>query len=103
MAWRVIVQPNGLFGIFNDVVDNFTIMNMTYTQVYNHCYQAMGRHDALEKIERAKEEIDGFTGKKHGPLYRWDDALDTVQFRHGGAAVLAVEETDKNSREMIFP
>ena len=34
MAWRIVVQPNGKYAKFSDVVDNFTDYDMTKDEVF---------------------------------------------------------------------
>ena len=37
MAWRLVKQPNGLFGVFSEIVDNFTQINLSDVEASNYC------------------------------------------------------------------
>ena len=72
MAWRIVVQPNGKYAKFSDVVDNFTDYDMTKDEAFELCRDAAGVDTARYKIEQAE--------KNPG---RFDSAIDTIMNVHG--------------------
>lgn len=86
MAWRIIKQPNGLFGRFSDVVDSFTHINLSDDQVIHMCMYEYdcGPITAARKLQAATEDWkpwkDGVKGSGHD---RWDDAIKTIRDIHG--------------------
>ena len=60
MAWRIVVQPNGKYAKFSDVVDNFTDYDMTKDEVFELCRDAAGVDTARYKIEQAEKNPSAF-------------------------------------------
>lgn len=78
MAWRFVVQPNGLLARFSTIVDDFTDYNMTTyeaEQVAIYDYNC-GQRTALEKIQNAKNNPN-----------RWAEALQIIEDIHGKQAL----------------
>lgn len=75
MAWRLVVQPNGLLAKFSDVVDDFTAYDMTEEEATDLIVEE-AKKEALKlaayKINSAKEN----------PL-RFEEDLDMVLAIHG--------------------
>ena len=74
MAWRIVVQPNGKYARFSDVVDNFTDYDMTRYEALDLCGW-FGRYratDANEKVANAEADSG-----------RFDRELETVKLVHG--------------------
>ena len=75
MAWRVVKQPNGLYAIFSEVVDDFTVYDMTREQAVQECYQKMVRGmdvEAEAKVARAEAAPQ-----------RFEQEIATVRAIHG--------------------
>lgn len=74
MAWRIVIQPNGKYARFSDVVDNFTDYDMTRDEAFAMCRNeyAMPAKDAEYKIEQAE---------KHPG--RFDREIETILEVHG--------------------
>lgn len=109
MAWRVVVQPDKKYAVFSDIVDNFTLFNMTREDAVDYCFTeikdgeehyreqrwrlgvdrvhrdsmpsdlAIWRGQAEGKVERAEQEPG-----------RWDDELGTIKNIHGAVSVKKV-------------
>lgn len=74
MANRVVVQPNGLFARFSDVVDGFTHMNCTEGEMLEiYCFD-YGEGLGPERIARAKQNPQRFT-----------ESIATIRAIHGDA------------------
>jgi len=69
---RGVLQPNGLFARFSDIVDHFTHVNLTEHELFEVYYDEFGRETANGKVQRAKENPG-----------RFDDEIDTIRFVHG--------------------
>jgi hypothetical protein len=74
MAWRFIVQPNGLFARFSEIVDDFTDYGFTEEEALKAAHYAyeMSPQEAQGKVTRAKENPE-----------RWEEALDIIKNVHG--------------------
>jgi hypothetical protein len=86
MPRRIVKQPNGLFAEFSTIVDDFTILNMTEAEAYDHCRSEMGIDDAHKKIERARTDekyIHVFPALRGDGLWRWRHELETIRDIHG--------------------
>lgn len=55
MGVRAVVQPNGLFARFSEVVDHFTDINMTKQEATELFRNKYGLKEASGKIDRAKK------------------------------------------------
>ena len=55
MGVRAVVQPNGLFARFSEVVDHFTDINMTEPEAMDVFRNECGSRETANKIDRAKE------------------------------------------------
>lgn len=75
MAWWIVQQPNNKFGRFSDVVDDFTIMNMSEVEAIELCKKYLGEKDANRKVQRAFKNFE-----------RWDDAIETIKEVYGNNA-----------------
>lgn len=77
MAWRFVVQPNGLLARFSDVVDDFTDYDMTHMDAVRLCIREHGMSsvDAYEKVGR------GITAG----MSRWPNEIKTIRAVHGDA------------------
>lgn len=109
MAWRIVLQPNGKYARWSDVVDDFTDKDMTRAEAYELCLQAAGAEIAKYKIEQAD---------KHPG--RFDREIETILEVHGKAAakrvrkelsaemrdprtVAALDDPDEYRRVMTYP
>lgn len=75
MGWRFVVQPNGKFARFSEIVDDFTHFDMTRDEALSLYYAENGRsdqHNAEGKVKRAEEHPERFeedlviVGEVHG-------------------------------------
>lgn len=85
MAWRIVKQPNGLYGRFSDIVDNFTHMNLTAAEVFDVCLDICGREESHGKIERADADEVYLGTEAEEPkdgLRRWRECLETIKEIH---------------------
>jgi hypothetical protein len=80
MGWRIVVQPDGKYARFGDIVDDFTHMNMAREEAIEVCrtYPGMGAAEAEEKVGRAEAEPG-----------RWTEAIKTIRIIHGDAVAAA--------------
>lgn len=74
MAWRIVIQPNGKYARFSDVVDNFTDYDMTRDEAFELCRDAAGIDTANYKLTQAE---------KHAG--RFDREIGTIREIHGDA------------------
>lgn len=72
MAWRMVVQPNGCYARWSDVVDDFTAYDMTREEAVELCREELGREDAEQKVLRAEQD-----------LTRFETELDSVRILKG--------------------
>lgn len=70
MAWRIVVQPNGKYARWSDIVDDFTHMEMTREEALAECRQhvGMGELESERKVANAEREP-----------WRWADELQTLR------------------------
>lgn len=96
MSWRVIKQPNGLLGIFSDVVDHFTYYDMTEEEAIEVCQSDydLGRLASRDKVQAGLDDIKPYTMDKGSGLERWADALDRIK------SVYGVKEMNKFKKEI---
>lgn len=80
MAWRMVVQPNGKYARFSEVVDGFTDYGLTRDEAYELCRVHMGVEEAKGKMRRADNSPD-----------RWSESLATIEAIHGRDARDAAE------------
>lgn len=60
MAWRMVVQPNGKYARFSEVVDNFTDYDMTREEAFVLCRDAAGVDVAKYKLDQAEKNPERF-------------------------------------------
>jgi len=88
MAWRMILQPNGLLARFSDVVDNFTHVNLTKEEAFEVCFEELGRRDAEKKVEAGLKDYKPWTLNTLGNgSERWEHSLKKIEMIHGGEEV----------------
>ena len=84
MAWRLVKQPNGLFGVFSEIVDNFTQINLSEFEASNFCAErGLNNFESLHKIDSAKKDFLPFSRTPGTGLSRWNDCLKTIKRIHG--------------------
>lgn len=85
MGWRVVKQPDGRYAIFSEIVDCFTIMNLTRDEMIEECVEEVGRRDAEAKVQRADEERPDPRDRigADEQYTRWEEALDIIKRVHG--------------------
>lgn len=58
MAWRLVKQPNGLFGVFSEIVDNFTQINLSELEASNYCAErGLNSFESQQKIDSSSWEL----------------------------------------------
>lgn len=74
MAWRFVKQPNGRLARFVDMIDHFTVYDMTPMEAEELCVDGYGMTpvDAKEKVRAGLEDPD-----------RWKKAFETIRSIHG--------------------
>lgn len=85
MAWKIVLQPNGLLARFSDVVDDFTDYQLSREDAHRLCRQhGCTPEEADAKIARAlnDEPPEGVKARKD-KLARWHDCLNTIRSVHG--------------------
>lgn len=90
MAWRFVKQPNGLLARFDEIIDNFTHANYSPADAValGVADYAMDEASAKRKVQAAIDDMDIMgSGIPGSGLDRWNDALETIGFRHGKQAV----------------
>lgn len=93
MAWRFVKQPNGKLAVFSDIVDHFTVYNMTEKMAVAYARLAMGREDALTKVRAGIEDHKPWTvGVRGSGLERWTASLKTIEICHGKAEREKIEK-----------
>jgi hypothetical protein len=73
MANRIVVQPNGLFARFSDIVDHFTHFNCSREELWLFYRDEAGVRVADSKFETAIEAGND----------RFEDEIETIRFVHG--------------------
>lgn len=53
MAWRIVVQPDGKYARFSEVVDDFTHIDMTREEAVRLCRWEIGHEEGSKKVARA--------------------------------------------------
>jgi len=85
-----------MLAYFSDIVDSFTVMNMTKEQAFDLLKVEMGEQLAREKVQAGEEDHKPWTvGVKGTGLERWNHALKQIERRHGAAEVAEVVSYDK--------
>jgi hypothetical protein len=85
MPRRVVKQPNGLFGYFSTILDDFTHVNMTVKEMFDVCRMEMEPHEAIEKVHRGIVDAPIWGNEPPDPdgLMRWKHDLRAIVFAHG--------------------
>jgi hypothetical protein len=104
MAWRLVIQPNGLFARFSTVVDDFTHYDMDEAEVLRTAFAEWdcGEETARRKIDSAKREADPYKHEGYWsaeapsrpPLSRFRECISIVRDVHG------LEAAKEREREM---
>lgn len=83
MAWRFVRQPNGLFAIFSEVVDDFTVYDMTPDEMAEYLIEY--RRDAPGCEKWTDEDIAAKVGRAivSSGLERWDECIRVIRDVHG--------------------
>ena len=79
MGYRVCIQPNGMFCLFGTTVDDFTIYDASYVEMYLHCKNAFGERVGLEMMQ---ESIDP---------NRFDTAIEDIAVVHGHSRAMEIK------------
>lgn len=90
MAWRIVKQPNGLYGRFSDIVDNFTSMNMTEAEALAECQHYLGVVEAAQKVAAGVRDLKPWTTEPGSGTDRWDDSIRTIRAMHGDETVAEI-------------
>jgi len=72
MAWRIVLQPNGKYARFSEVVDNFTHYGMTRDEAFDLCLDEAGRSVANLKLANADKWHE-----------RFEEDMKTIETIHG--------------------
>ena len=74
MAWRIVRQPNGYYARFSEIVDDFTVYDMTRAEAIVCCRreQGMGKLESGPKLRRADSNPKWF-----------EEAMGIIKFYHG--------------------
>ena len=72
MGWRMVVQPNGKYARFSDVVDHFTDYDMTRDEAFILCRDLAGVETARHKLDQA-DKLNG----------RFEREIGTIRIVHG--------------------
>jgi len=87
MDWRLVRQPNGLFGRFDLTLNDFTHMHMNHDDARDVCIQEGGTRDqAMSQVVRADNDLKGGWDVPKGAaagLRRWQAALMLIEINHG--------------------
>jgi hypothetical protein len=84
MGWRIVKQPNGLYGRFSDIVDDFTHMNLTEKKALKLCKaQGCSPEEATLKVLAGKEDHIPWTNTPGSGSSRWDDCIKTIKNCYG--------------------
>lgn len=90
MGWMIVKQPNGKFSRFSEVVDDFTIMNMTEEEAIEECREYTGREVAYTKVKAGIEDhVPMRHGIKGSGLDRWNYCLQEIYRCHGYQVIKA--------------
>ena len=92
MAWRLVVQPNGLYARYSDVVDDFTDYDMTRDEAFTLCRDAGGVDVANYKLGTADAAADRF--RESISLIRAVHGAATAMERRAELSQTPVQETD---------
>ena len=88
MAWRFVLQPNGLLARFSDIVDSFTHLHMTPEEARELATEAVGKEVAEDKVRRAlQDEIPWRRGALGDGTARWKHAIEQLERAHGKRAL----------------
>ena len=102
MAWRVVVQPDKKYAIFSDIVDNFTLYNLTREDAVDYCFTEVKDGEehyreqrwrlGVDKIHQDTKPSDLATWKGEAEAKvcraeenpgRWKEELETIRTIHG--------------------
>lgn len=86
MARRFVRQPNGKLGLFSDVVDAFTWLNLTEEEALEVCRDEMdlGPKGSVEKVRSGVEDHEPWKFNVKGDgLSRWREAIGLIERVHG--------------------
>jgi len=84
MGRRVVIQPNGLFGLFSSYVDDYVIFDMNEQEVEDEFVR-----EAVEKAQqRAKDEIR----RARKSPDQWWKMLSTIKQVHGEERMAEAEK-----------
>lgn len=106
MAWRVVVQPDKKYAIFSDVVDNFTLFNMSREEAVDYCFTEISDNEKHYREQcRRLDVIRPFTSEEYWRLSaeekvkraeeapeRWEEELKTIENVHGNKGIAEVLE-----------
>lgn len=90
MAWRIVIQPNGRYAKFSDVVDNFTDYDMTRDEAFELCRDAAGVSVAEYKLRQA--ELDP---------KRFERELQRIRDTHGDSEAESVRNQLSTPHHML--
>jgi hypothetical protein len=101
MAWRLVIQPNGLFARFSTVVDDFTHYDMDEAEVLRTAFAEWdcGEETVRRKLDSARRETDPYKhegywsaeGPSRPPLSRFRECLEIIASVHGEATAKKTE------------
>ena len=84
MGWRIVKQPNQLFAIFSEIVDNFTHTNLTKEELFHLCQERnLSSYEANEKIEAAVNNYFPFSRIVGNDGSRWNHCIEIIESVHG--------------------
>ena len=84
MGWQIVKQPNGLYGRFSEIVDDFTHNDLTELEVIKLCLEkGLTQSEAKEKLENGKRDLLPYTQQSGGGLSRWNDCIQIIKCVHG--------------------
>lgn len=96
MPQRAVKFPNGEFGVFSTVVDDFVEIGMSEADVWEFLRRQMGPEDAARMIIRClRDVVDGNDEISTGDGFnRWRESIATIRAIHGDeAADQRIKET----------
>ena len=95
MAWRFVRQPNGLLAIFSEIVDDFTVYDMSPLQAADEAEsKGMTRDEAWAKVGRGLDDTNPRTGgtvQGGDGLNRWRECMEIIRTVHGATEAAARE------------
>lgn len=82
MSEQIIKQPNGLYGLWSTIVDNFVLINATREELIAYRVEKSIKEIA-ESIDKALVELNAIPPVKRNFTLTWDEALKCVRELHG--------------------